>query len=82
VNRGVTTYYMVSDGGSDPPMAEVLGLKSEQARGVVDPQQRENVVEAQVDMGRVKRMASAYLERRHGTERICASEAGGRRADV
>lgn len=63
---GVTSFFLVADGGSDPVVAEVLGLKTEQMRGVVDPQQRENVVEAQVDMGRVKRMASAYLERRHG----------------
>jgi hypothetical protein len=63
---GVSAFFLVADGGSDPVVAEVLGLKTEQVRGMVDPQKRESVVAAQVDMARVKRMAQAYLERRHG----------------
>jgi SNF2 family DNA or RNA helicase len=61
---GVSSFFLVADGGSDPVIAEVLGLKTEQVRGIVDPQQRENVVESQVDVARVKRMAEAYLQKR------------------
>lgn len=65
---GVNAFFLLADGGSDPAVAEVLGLKSEQVRGIVDPSRREKSITAQSDMARVKKMAEAYLER-HKHER-------------
>lgn len=33
----VVAYYLVADSGSDPVVAQVLGIKRQQALGVVDP---------------------------------------------
>ncbi|WP_052350294.1 hypothetical protein [Paenibacillus gorillae] len=36
----VTGIYLISDDGSDPPMVEILGIKSYQSQGIVDPGQQ------------------------------------------
>lgn len=66
VKAGVRSFFLVADGGSDPAVAEVLGLKTAQVKGMVDPQSRENPIAGQTDMGRVKRMAQEYLNRHKG----------------
>ncbi len=57
---GVTAYFMVSDTGSDPIMADVLGLKLAQADGIVDPH-AELIEDQRVDEGAIKRLAEGYL---------------------
>lgn len=61
--KGVSAFFLVADGGSDPVVAEVVGLKKAQIVGMLDPQGQDNVMEMQTDMGRVKKMAAEYLSR-------------------
>lgn len=58
----VTGIFLVCDGGSDPPMVELNGLKSEQARGIMDPNAGAQI--RQSDTGRIKEMARRFLEKR------------------
>jgi SNF2 family DNA or RNA helicase len=58
----VTAYFMVTDGGSDPMVAETLGLKREQLEGIRDPH-HEILEELGSDQDRVKKLAARYLEK-------------------
>ena len=58
----VTSIFLVSDGGSDPPMVDLLGLKGEQARGIVDPLASQETQYS--DEGRIKIMARKFLEQK------------------
>lgn len=49
-----------ADGGSDPAMAAVLGLKSMQSRGITDPMK--GVASVCTDDSRIKLLAQRYLE--------------------
>lgn len=58
----VTSYFLVSEEGSDPTIAEALGLKSSQLAGIRDP--GHGVIAAlQTDKGRIKELAKRYLEK-------------------
>ncbi len=58
----ITEIYIIADGGSDPCIASVQGLKASQARGVVDPGRELEAVHS--DESRIKALARAYLEKR------------------
>lgn len=58
----ITEIYIVADGGSDPLIAAVQGLKASQARGIVDP--KRGVEAVATDESRIKALARMYLERR------------------
>jgi hypothetical protein len=57
----ITEIYFVADGGSDPAVASVQGLKASQAHGIIDP--KRGVVEVQTDESRIKVLAQMYLDR-------------------
>ncbi len=57
----VVAYYLLADAGSDPIVADILGLKTQQLEGVINPD-AEIVEEVEVDLGIIKRMAQAYLD--------------------
>ena len=57
----VTAWFMVSDEGSDPQMAEVLGIKRGQLEGIRDPNGA--IVSGQTDPDALKRVAEAFLKR-------------------
>jgi len=59
----VTAIFLVSDGGSDPLMVDLLGLKAEQATAIIDPL-RSGVAEAVSDESRIKEMARRFLEKK------------------
>ncbi len=59
----VTAYYLVCDGGSDPALVEIVGVKASQSRGIVDPHRVWEVKE--VDEGKLVRLAKDWLDR-HG----------------
>ncbi len=67
IDRGETTgiisYYMVADGGSDPVIAQLLGLKNSQVQGLLASKDAQIEELTQVDPERIKEMARAYLER-------------------
>ena len=56
-------YFMVSEYGSDPTVAEVAGIKREQIIGVIDPN-APLVEKLQVDPDHIKKLARRYLEQR------------------
>jgi SNF2 family DNA or RNA helicase len=56
----VMAYYLISEEGSDPVMADVLGIKLSQIQGVRDPD-ADLIEELEVDAGNVKRLAESYL---------------------
>lgn len=57
----ITEIYFLANGGSDPAVAAVQGLKASQAHGIIDP--KRGVVAAQTDESRIKALARSYLER-------------------
>src|SRR5271157_4628741 len=60
----VTSYYLLSDEGSDPVVSDVLGVKKQQIEGIRDPNQA-LVTQLQIDPDHIKKLAEKYL-RDHG----------------
>lgn len=58
-----TAIYLVSDGGSDPVIIDMLGLKASQADGVMDP--NAEIFDQVADESRIKQMAQRYLQKRN-----------------
>lgn len=58
----VTAFYLVTERGSDPVIAETLGLKTEQAEGIRDPH-RDIIEELQTDPDRIRKLAERYLQK-------------------
>jgi superfamily II DNA or RNA helicase len=59
----VVSYYLVSDSGSDPIVADVLGVKRAQIEGVRNPH-RSDVIERIDNTGdHIKRLAERYLKK-------------------
>lgn len=58
----VIAYYLLTNGGSDPVIADVLGVKAGQAKGVREPF-GEDDVPAEADPEHVKKLAAAYLKK-------------------
>jgi superfamily II DNA or RNA helicase len=58
----VTAFFLLSDEGSDPTIAEALGLKYEQSEGIRDPE-AELVEKLQIDEERIRKLAKQYLEK-------------------
>lgn len=56
----VVAYFLIAETGSDPVVADVLGLKASQIEGVRDPNQ-DLVTKLQTDSGNARRLAEAYL---------------------
>jgi SNF2 family DNA or RNA helicase len=59
----VTAIYLVSDCGSDPPIIDMLGLKSSQAHGIINPLSS-GMPEQHTDESRIKLLAQKYLEKK------------------
>jgi len=55
----VQAFVLVSDDGSDPVYLDLLGLKTAQADGIMDP--TKDVVEQQLDDDRIAKLAEAWL---------------------
>lgn len=59
--KQVNAYYLVTDFGSDPVMVDVLGLKSMQSQGIVDPLL--DTRESFSDDSRLKLLANSFLNK-------------------
>lgn len=57
----ITEIFIVADGGSDPLIASVQGLKASQSRGIIDP--KGGLEQVHTDESRIKLLAQQYLER-------------------
>jgi hypothetical protein len=64
--REVTAIILVSDGGSDPLLVDMLGLKASQAAGIVDP--LGGAVDVHSDDSRIKALAKYVLSKRSGAD--------------
>lgn len=60
----VDAIYANTNGGSDPVIIEMLGLKSSQSQGITDP--FSGTVQQHSDDSRIKRLAQAYLDQIEG----------------
>lgn len=58
----VTAIYLVSDSGSDPPIIDLLGLKSSQHKGIIDPFSGTAIVKS--DISRIGMLAQQYLDKK------------------
>lgn len=56
----VTAIYLVSEYGSDPPIIDMLGIKSSQSHNIMNPLQA--VADQYTDESRIKVMAERYLK--------------------
>lgn len=57
----VDSIFLIADGGSDPAVVGVLGLKSSQSHGIVDPLKAP--IDQVSDTSRIRDLAMAYLSR-------------------
>jgi SNF2 family DNA or RNA helicase len=70
VGRGVLAYFLVSEAGSDPVVAGILGLKKAQQSGVMDllpadePEPGKDAALRQTSGARIKDLARSYLAKR------------------
>lgn len=60
----VVAYYLVAEEGSDPVIADVLGIKEAQSTGIVDPDKAGTAILAGASDDHVKRLATDVLRRR------------------
>lgn len=58
----VLAYFMISDSGADPIMAQVLGVKRQQIEGIRAESSEDLMTALQNDGGHIKKLAAAYLE--------------------
>lgn len=58
----VTAFFLVTDDGSDPPMMEVLGLKSSEATNIVDPYLGAQAVHS--DVNHLRKLVERYLAKK------------------
>jgi SNF2-related domain len=65
----VAAFFCMSDAGSDPPMAEVLNLKKQQAEPMLDPDAELVQPSPQEALARVKALAKSVLHRTAGSPR-------------
>lgn len=63
VDEPVMAYFLVTDVGSDPIVADVLGIKLEQSEGVRDPD-AELIEKLEIDEQHIRRLAENYLAQR------------------
>lgn len=59
----VHEFFMVADGGSDPIVSDVLGLKASQIRGLLESDKQGLIKMQTEEVNRVKLMAQRYLHR-------------------
>ncbi len=59
----VVAYFLLGDAGSDPVIADVLGIKKAQLEGIRDPM-AEIIERSQQDPDRLKKLARAFLQQR------------------
>jgi len=57
----VTAFFMVTDCGSDPPIIDILGLKSSQSHNILNPLQA--MEEQYSDESRMKVFAEKFLQK-------------------
>jgi hypothetical protein len=62
--NNVTAIFLVSDCGSDPLIIDMLGIKTSQSHGIINPLDN-SVSEKYSDESRLKLLAQRYLDKKH-----------------
>lgn len=62
-SMGCVAYYLIADEGSDPIVADVLGVKKQQIAGIKDPD-KDLVEKLEVDPNHVKKLAEHLLKKK------------------
>lgn len=62
----VTAFFLVTDDGSDPPIMDVLGIKSSEASQIVDPYLGVQVVDT--DSSNLRKLVQRYLDKKRPVE--------------
>lgn len=70
----VTAIFLSSNDGSDPPMIDLLGIKSAQSSAIIDPDKIFETNDA--DDSRVKALVRQFLEKCHGTTPPATADQG------
>jgi len=60
--RQVDVIYLHTDGGSDPTVVKVLGLKADQSAGIVDP--LSTPADQKMDQTRIRELAEQFLAKK------------------
>lgn len=68
----VTVIYLNTDEGSDPPMVEMLGIKSSQSSGIVDPGRQFEAKHS--NKSRIQALAEQFLDKTVKTEKEKATD--------
>lgn len=59
----VTAIFLIANGGSDPGIVEILGIKASQSSGILDPFSGPAIIHS--DESRIKQLARSFLEKRN-----------------
>lgn len=68
-SNGVTVIYLLADAGSDPIIAQLLGVKMQQGHGITDPTidlenvAKAEVIDTQAEADRIKTLAREFVKR-------------------
>lgn len=68
MKESVVAYYLIAEVGSDPIVADVLGVKREQLEGIRDPEGPSGIERLDTGGANVKRIAAQYLNKRRSQE--------------
>jgi SNF2-related domain len=71
--RSVAAYFLVAEDGSDPVIAEALGLKREQIEGIRNPHQ-DLIEKLDVSGDRMKKLAQFYLQRNAAVSELSSAD--------
>lgn len=63
VKKGVVAFYLIANGGADPVMVDVLGLKSAQADGLMNEESGLGEAGQEVNIDRVKTLARMVIQK-------------------
>lgn len=58
----VVGYYLMAESGSDPIIADVLGVKRQQIDGIMDPGCGDEPIATQIDPNHIAKLARSFLE--------------------
>lgn len=69
----VTAYFLFSEEGSDPVIADILGIKKQQLEGIINPDQ--DIIEKVSSTGEhVKKLAQFYLDKANKKHTVVSTE--------
>lgn len=78
----VVAYYLIAESGSDPVVADTLGVKKQQIDGIRNEKEQELVSKLQSDGGHIKKLAEEYLRQAGAAPYLIKEQAEERAAEA